>query len=415
MEAISYLKEIQETLLSIRYGQDFPTLLEAEEEFCKGMGTRIRRERQRRVFHSIISSKSTLPGNESFKDIALNSEEYKNIIGIMMKSAEQADSKIERALLENQYTEYESPAFIRVINNARLIAMPTVQKLAEKAGQGLEKLDSTVFGTVHNTNFNASAIKVPDSDEHIILFNVGMPFFLARIARILMRLQALVPIEKYVKINFQSNDWEQAYRDLVISVLEDCEYVYLTQMLIASVFEYYGIKSDFFYDHEIFDSGERIIAEMLAISAEVFVVGHEFGHIIDGHLDELQNLRGVVPDKNIEMISRSHSQEYIADIVGNGVVTTVSASLEGPLQDYFLQGAQFFFYCNFILESFTKFLTPEISFPDTHPSTVERMRMALNFSLETAGDKVLGQARKIHIDTECLLSAAFKVLNLLAT
>ncbi|SOE07429.1 hypothetical protein [Streptomyces sp. Ag109_G2-15] len=83
--------------------------------------------------------------------------------------------------------------------------------------------------------------------------------------------------------------------------------------------------------HHLLPPGLFNFAGMLRDSLEYFVVGHEYAHIISGHLDSAVRRRGVLPVEEAEVLAYSWRQEFDADLLG--MVLSLNAGVEHDNRD----------------------------------------------------------------------------------
>lgn len=131
---------------------------------------------------------------------------------------------------------------------------------------------------------------------------------------------------------------------------------------------------------ELPDSENKRIEEALRWQLK-FVIGHEYAHLLLGHLSEdnakeVNNLLfNVKPDKYIEcnIYSQSEQQEFEADL----------ASIKNANYDEYEQASAvyqaclFFYYLHFG-EIVSSYLFPRIDRPRTHPSPLDRVKNLRN-------------------------------------
>jgi len=71
-----------------------------------------------------------------------------------------------------------------------------------------------------------------------------------------------------------------------------------------------------------------LFAQALTRAQLLFVIGHEFGHIAAGHLDmPMHAYQWALPNRVLEVVRKSHSQEFEADVVGLGSAAKAIAAM----------------------------------------------------------------------------------------
>lgn len=68
------------------------------------------------------------------------------------------------------------------------------------------------------------------------------------------------------------------------------------------------------------------LATILHMSVVYFVLGHEYGHILLGHLDRAATRKGVLPATEAEVLAYSWQQEFDADL--DGLTTSINTGVE---------------------------------------------------------------------------------------
>jgi hypothetical protein len=108
-------------------------------------------------------------------------------------------------------------------------------------------------------------------------------------------------------------------------------------------------------------------AVRLATSAERFVIAHEIGHQIQGHVDEGTH-SAILGNREVEVINLSKHQEHEADVAGASLIVEGSRYGEtfDPLFAY--AGIELFFHSLDLWEGTLGY--PE---SDTHPAAAERL------------------------------------------
>jgi hypothetical protein len=80
----------------------------------------------------------------------------------------------------------------------------------------------------------------------------------------------------------------------------------------------YAVTGRLGHDHlfHLLPPGYNNFATQLCNALEDFVLAHEYGHILDGHLDTTPGRKGVLPVPEAEVLAYSWIQEYVADLRG---------------------------------------------------------------------------------------------------
>jgi hypothetical protein len=233
-------------------------------------------------------------------------------------------------------------------------------------------------------SFWASAIRVPGSEEHIIALNTGLPQFLSRFSRILTRLAVLVPMDKFERIDFEDPDWVDHYAELARVALAAPENEYVGKNFIAAIGGYFGIDFGVKYNHKEFFGADLMISEAKTVSSEVFILAHEYAHILDGHsIKQWQTLGIVRAVKKVEAGTFPKEVEFAADMVAAQILLAPLRNLPDAapqmhremLADSLLGGIVHVFTCATIVEYFQDRLDRKPTVPSYHPSTSERLSL----------------------------------------
>lgn len=78
--------------------------------------------------------------------------------------------------------------------------------------------------------------------------------------------------------------------------------------------------------HHLVPPGYLNLAQLLCTSLEYFVLGHEYAHILLGHLETAATRRGVLPASEVEALAYSWQEELAADWLGS--VLSINANIE---------------------------------------------------------------------------------------
>ncbi len=120
-----------------------------------------------------------------------------------------------------------------------------------------------------------------------------------------------------------------------------------------------------------------LLAGSLQKSLEMFALGHEYGHVVRGHLEEASHkVLRVLPDEDTEALQYSWRQEYEADIVGTGLC--IGAMLaDGNYLPMSFWGIDCFFSVLDVVKRASSILSygaEQTGRPGSHPPPNERRR-----------------------------------------
>ncbi|WP_080062641.1 hypothetical protein [Ruminiclostridium hungatei] len=281
------------------------------------------------------------------------------------EEAEQLKPRFLQAVMEdinNIPTDYEDPFCYRIMKDIE-------QEIFEAAGElGIKIPDKRpVIGTLPTHRVNAGVIPVPDCEELIIAFESQIFNFANLASKVAARalsiknstseqLQFSVDIEDIKKNLEQNPEIAGRFRELIIAYFID---------------GYTGYAPQYFLDGNYLG-----IASILRHSFELFVMGHEYGHIVCGHLDDsskrVRNMLGEIEYDEIQF--DDWEQEIEADNIGTSLMLHVMRKGGYDLSLSYM-GVDFFFSIMDIVENgFSLMLTGEETIipSDSHPPSVLR-------------------------------------------
>lgn len=236
-------------------------------------------------------------------------------------------AQVKAAFTASVPTKYEDPGWYSVLTN-----------LAERTDKAASKLGMTVpvaplLGTLPSGRVNAAAICLGPKD-YIIVFEVGLFGF----ANLLSKVIALaMPFRGDVdgKLEFGTE----------ITTLPEEAVARFQDVLFAYLF----LGHPHFAQPYLPPPHLQGVASLLRKSMELFVLGHEYGHIISGHFGNALPSSNLLGGVNTEEVTRSWIQEFEADAVGTSLVVSAMAQ-DGMDLALSFWGADFFFSCIEIIE-----------------------------------------------------------------
>jgi hypothetical protein len=233
----------------------------------------------------------------------------------------------------------------------------------------INDLQIPYIGSVLSDQYNAFACRIPETDQTIILLD-GELFVLASILSKIITLS--LPKFKYF-----GNIAEFSTDKKIIEkhIEENPEITYRFKLL---VYDYLYKKRAINY----FEPDNRFTAFRwnLINSLELFVVGHELGHIISGHLEKSITWIFNVNNINITKICPNWENEYEADKIG---VKLMLKAIEknGQLPFCYVGADLFFAFLNIHERAIALFSTGEeynIINYNSHPPTKGRRDLIKN-------------------------------------
>lgn len=220
-------------------------------------------------------------------------------------------------------TPYEYP----VLYNLMLEYAGNLELAAEKLKRPL-KFDP-LLGTINSGRLNAMAIAVPGTKEFLILFEGGLFGFLNLISKIVSKIIIKKSTSENVELQFDG--------PLNIETLDIERFI--DALIAYTVYGHPNFAKQYMPKEEI-----RAFHDMLLISSELFIMGHEYGHVIEGHLDFNSVVSSAIADVSINECLRDWSQELLADLCGIEL-SIIAAQQRGYSIRVAFAGADMFFGC----------------------------------------------------------------------
>ncbi|MDA0184315.1 hypothetical protein OJ997_28680 [Solirubrobacter phytolaccae] len=198
-------------------------------------------------------------------------------------------------------SRYEDPL-------THMLMVRLADDLEKTAGTlGYELPPRPVFGTLPLGQLNASAIAVPDSSEHLIVFQKGLFGFMNLLAKAVAASLPWVDEPEGGGVSF-STDVDKIREHLK----SDSEPAARLADFVAS----YVVEGDPHRSQQYFLGGPAMrLAEILRYGGELFVLAHEYGHIVSGHL-ESDHRTEQVADETLTIVSEPWVKEHQADYIG---------------------------------------------------------------------------------------------------
>lgn len=260
--------------------------------------------------------------------------DYASSVGGIIKKMQNAGIAKKDTLeyLRSQYKPNRTP-FEHLIRSYE----KEIEDMLSSVGFPLPK--NVLTGELPINSFNAQACRTK-SGGLIVLINSELFLFLYQVSRIYSN--SMVIAKSSTPSEVVSNsvfDFPKACK-----ALAECLYAYIVDRDSGNAPRYpknSGIRDN--------------IESHLLRGAEFFVVAHEFGHILSGHLGEEKDIKKCILDTDdlvtLNLIEKSWKEEYEADSVGLGLLSEYSLRLKNAhgsevgknFQPFTLGGACLFF------------------------------------------------------------------------
>lgn len=338
----------------------------------------------------ILLSERDFVQDSSRRDAAV--EEYLKRSAASLSPQEMAEWRAAWKLRTEENDRLELPT--RFENRPRYIQMMRLSRQIEESATeiGYNLPLHLQIGTLPTGKVNAVAKPFPKSGEYLVLFESGMFVFTLLLSKAFTRAMPPEGVrEVRLLYSMVDEDWQR-------SLAENPEIVRRFQEVICA---YLFTGTPYNAPQYLAEEPYGTLAEWLHLPTTLFVMGHEYGHIIRGHSGTDQD--SAPPTQNdkdesgkdeseekaqlVAHVTRKWQQEFEADVQGLELMRHATAK-----QDYSLAlsywGAEFFLICNQIVEnSISVMRTGEESDPvqasDTHPPAWvrrDRLRQVLQNS-----------------------------------
>jgi hypothetical protein len=265
--------------------------------------------------------------------------------------------------MEERPSRYEDPWLFSLLSE-----MATeIESVAE--GLGMTLPQRPVFGTLPLGQLNAMAVRVPNTEEYLIAFQYGMFGFMNLASKAFAA--ALPSVEDGDGISFNL-DRERVLNHLAANAEPVAR---MSDFLGAYIYAGDPHAAEQYF---VTASIERL-SGLLRGTAERFIIGHEYGHLISGHLAPSTPRREKEKPVTFEAPPRAWRHEIEADF--SGMVLAVHSQAQNGL-DLALSyaGVDFAFTAMELAERALAVArhgdAAERKVADTHPPTTTRRHAA---------------------------------------
>ena len=231
-----------------------------------------------------------------------------------------------------------------------------------------------LLGTLPTGQVNAMAIRVPGTDEFIVAFEQGLLAFLPMISKAIV--QAL-PFDNAGARGFSFSVDRAKARDATVA--NDSARERFRAALFAYLFEGHPALAP----SPMLEMPHSLLHRIILTELELFILAHEYGHLLHGHLDPSQIRRpALIKGVEVEQVSRSHIQEFEADQTGMCLALQALAT-DGIAPSVTFAAIDLFFSVDYALEQALMIITTGkrgVRGTDSHPHPCirrERLRHAV--------------------------------------
>ncbi|MFC7640158.1 hypothetical protein ACFQX6_03275 [Streptosporangium lutulentum] len=183
---------------------------------------------------------------------------------------------------------------------------------------------SPLIGYLQTGQLNAVSMRVPGrSGDYLVLFEDEMLLFASKLSKAVAWAIPCGPSDANGMMTFEWGMPPVTERiEARPEVAEQFADIVITYAVTGGV----GQAA-----HHMVPPGYLNLASMMRDSLEYFVLGHEYSHILLGHLDIAESRKGVLPASEAEVLAYSWRQELDADWFG--MVLSINALIDHEDQD----------------------------------------------------------------------------------
>jgi hypothetical protein len=242
---------------------------------------------------------------------------------------------IERAHAVPRITPFQDPIDQMLLSNVAVAIQERIAKISNAAVPSKAILASLPIGQM-----NALTLKLDQTDEYLVLFQRGLFGLLNLVSRLLVAAWPCEAPDQPLRFVATRQEFERE-----LSQMAD------PGRQLAAVLEHSLIGGNPNSFPVLPLSPARSgMKEAILLNAEIFVLGHEYGHIERGHFDLDRRIEANVAGRNRSLISRSHKEEFAADLSGIEYLTAFGT--QSPQELYLSYcGACFFLSCQDLVEA----------------------------------------------------------------
>lgn len=256
------------------------------------------------------------------------------------------------------------------------IALDEFHSIVAKATLQLPTVPTV--GSLPVGEMNAWTMRVPNTEDCVIVVHTGLALFLNRMLKIVLSIHSLTDRQAYDVIDRSNDNWTSEFTHVVEQAIAR-DGTYEKHFVLTLLF--YLIAGDPNLAPPIHESPlvTPIRAHILHYT-EMFVVGHEYAHIAMGHVDASAAKRCMALGRH-EMVACdwSHQQEFDADLMSINLIAAHSAERfldkVPPLHFMNISGGDFFLGCADLMDEALSDVRGKRLVAATHPAATERRRL----------------------------------------
>jgi hypothetical protein len=200
-----------------------------------------------------------------------------------------------------------------------------IEKTAATSIEGLDLGHRPLVGHLKTGQLNAVSMRVPGSSEaYLVLFEDQMWHFIHEISSLLAWAMPRDPTaDENGKLAFKLSARDVAERIEDVPEIVDW---------FADIVVTYAVTGRIGSRFRPLPPGHNNFALLLQASITYFVLGHEYAHIISGHLRTVVSRKGVLPATEAEALVYSWRQELDSDFLG--MILSLNAGIDHGESDF---------------------------------------------------------------------------------
>lgn len=304
----------------------------------------------------IATNKFGILHDKKMSEVAHNIDEVRNILSLYLPAPiiDLVSKEISNNILP---TKYDS-----LLDFSILKGLIEEIKAAAKTFN-LDTSEFPLYATIPTGTVNARAIHPDCSSKTFILFDSQMSTFCNLFAK---AFALCLPTDE--------NSYSFSLEKVSSHINENIDCIYRVQeFLYAHCYEGEFSKAEQYFIEE-----KKVHLNSFFLKGmELFVVGHEFGHIYAEHTSNFMNSHCINGERETYTINKSHLQEYEADFFGMLLGSQAYRNLGCDLDASFI--GSYLYFCAFDLTERYDYLLNNNHFDnfkyketETHPSNIDR-------------------------------------------
>jgi len=207
----------------------------------------------------------------------------------------------EQAPLPSRVSRYES------VTNFSMLDSLDQQIQAVLARSSAANIARPVFGTLPTRHVNARTFLVPGTSRNLIAFEDQLWGFTNLVSKAIVLALPPLPASKEGKVHF-SIDIDKVVRHLETTPEAEQRF---QELMVAYIAQGRPTAAPQYFAQEL----PSQLVQILLSSMELFVLGHEYGHVI-AHHGRSRTITQTIGNQDFEEVWRDWEAEFVADAIG---------------------------------------------------------------------------------------------------